>query len=370
MPVRDIVVIGASAGGVETLTRLVRALPANLPAALFVVIHFPQNGVSLLPDILNRNGPLRAIHPQHGENFHTGQIYVAPPNWHMQIRDGKILLDRSARVNNVRPSIDTLFRSAARNFGERVLGVILSGTLGDGVAGLQAIKLAGGVAIVQDPQDAPFSGLPANALEKADVDYVLAQPEIAATIAHLAQGDGGGVNPAPARKKTGRTGKEMQKMDEETENSQIQSDIKRFEKGEMGSTHTVLTCPDCGGVLWELHNGRLIHYRCHVGHVYSPESLIMAHNSEVESALWSAARSLEERAALLRRLASASITRGHLLSAKRFVKSADDAEKNANILRSLLLAGSTLNDEQLFSDELDGEIDNPSTGMDVPSLPQ
>src|SRR5262249_2475817 len=182
---RDIVVVGASAGGVEPLTKLVAGLPRDLPAAVFVVVHLPATTRSFLPNILSRAGALVAVHPEDGAPIRPGHVYVAPPNHHLLVEPGRMRLLAGPRVNRVRPAADPLFRSAARAYGERVTGGVLSGTQDDGAAGLAAIKERGGVAIVQDPADALFSGMPCSALERAPVDRCARAPELADVIMEL-----------------------------------------------------------------------------------------------------------------------------------------------------------------------------------------
>ena len=190
----DIIVVGASAGGVETLCQLVSSLPQDLTAAVFIVLHIPVHGKSMLPTILNRaiakqHGELsllQARHPTDGEVISPGRIYVAPSDKHLLIKDRCIHLARSARENSHRPAIDPLFRTAARSYGQRVVGVILSGLLDDGTAGLAVIKQRGGVAIAQDPEEALYSGMPSSAIENVDVDYILKVGDIAKTLTHLA----------------------------------------------------------------------------------------------------------------------------------------------------------------------------------------
>ncbi len=184
----DIVVIGASTGGVEALTRLVRDLPPGLPASLFVVCHFPGSYRSVLPDILSRSGPLLAKHARDGEPFHPGHIYVAPPDYHMLLAEGQRLqLNHGARENHHRPAVDPLFRSAARTYGRRVIGVVLTGALNDGSAGLLAVRCGGGIAVVQDPADAVAAAMPGNAARIAGADHFVALDRLAPSLVELIQ---------------------------------------------------------------------------------------------------------------------------------------------------------------------------------------
>ena len=187
MPGHDIIVVGASAGGVEALTSLVRDLPPDLPAAVFVVLHFPPHATSMLPAILNRAGTLPAHHAEDGEAIAHGHIYVAPPDRHLLVEQGVVRVVADPRENGHRPAIDPLFRSAARAHGRRVAGVVLSGTLDDGTAGLQAVKTGGGVAIAQDPTEALYPGMPLSAVENVAVDRVLPVAAIAAYLVQLAR---------------------------------------------------------------------------------------------------------------------------------------------------------------------------------------
>jgi two-component system, chemotaxis family, protein-glutamate methylesterase/glutaminase len=182
VPDDAIVVIGASAGGVEAVSTIVRELPVSLPAAVFVTLHFPATGTSFLPRILARMGRLPVMHPRDGERLERGHIYVAPPACHMMLRRGAIRVARGPRENGMRPAIDPLFRSAAAAYADRVVGVVLTGSLDDGTAGLLAIKRAGGIAIVQDPADALFASMPQSAIEHVSVDHVLPRSEIARAI--------------------------------------------------------------------------------------------------------------------------------------------------------------------------------------------
>src|SRR5690349_180578 len=185
MPGHDIIVTRASAGGVEALRAVVAVLPADLPAAVFVVLHIPAQSPSMMPSILSRAGPLPAAHPTDGEPIRPGHIYVAPPDCHLLIDHERVRGVRGPRENRTRPAVDPLFRTAARAYGPRVVAVVLTGTLDDGTAGLQAVKQRGGLAVVQDPRDAMYAGMPRSALQHTPVDYVVPLSEIGPLISRL-----------------------------------------------------------------------------------------------------------------------------------------------------------------------------------------
>lgn len=330
MPTHDIIVIGASAGGVEALAQLVKDLPDDLPAAVFVVVHFPSGGISLLPQILSRAGPLPALHAGDGESIQPGKIYIAPPNFHLLVRPKQIKLSRGPRENSHRPAIDTLFRSAAQAYRQQVVGVVLTGTLDDGTAGLSVIKSCGGIAIVQDPEEAMFNGMPRSAIANVQVDYVLKLTGIASCLNELSRDPIEGVKLMP---------------DETEKEAEIVAQNKAaLERGEHPGHPSPLTCPDCGGVLWELEDGNLIRFRCHVGHAYSIDSLLAEQANGVEQALWTAVRALEEKAALARRMASQASQQQRFISEARFQEQAEEIHQQASIIRQVILQQYQLKD--------------------------
>jgi two-component system, chemotaxis family, protein-glutamate methylesterase/glutaminase len=323
MPDHDIVVVGASAGGVEALADLAASLPADLPAAVFVVLHVPSTGTSALPDILSRHGPLPAGHVKDGEPIENGRIYVAPPDHHVLLRSGHVHLARGPRENGHRPAVDPLFRSAARQYGSRVIGVVLSGALDDGTAGLNAIKTRGGLAIVQEPVDALYSGMPESAQAHVPVDHVEPAAAMGPLLARLTAEPAGEVpHSAP-------------------DDMEVEVEVEGFSleaiEGEHPGRPSGFSCPDCNGVLWEIQDGDLQRFRCRVGHAWSPESLLTQQSEGLEAALWIALRSLEERAALARRLAEPARRRGHTITAGRFEEQAAEAQQAARLIRNLLL---------------------------------
>jgi two-component system, chemotaxis family, protein-glutamate methylesterase/glutaminase len=334
----DIIVMGTSAGGVEALQRLVRDLPADLPAAVFIVVHVSPDSPGLMPAILQTAGNLPVSQPENGEIIELGHIYVAPPDNHMVIDHDIIRVVRGPKENRHRPAIDPLFRSAARYYGSRVIGVILTGMLDDGVAGLLFIKRLGGLAVVQDPASALYPDMPRNALERVkEVDYLVPLTEIGPLLTKL-------VN-------------EMSDLPPEQEKKAITEQLKiednfalsniphREILNEIGKPATI-ACPDCHGTLWEVNDSDLLRFRCRVGHAFSAMSLLEDHAEELESALWSAMRNLAESASLNRRLAERARADNRLLSASSFMESAVEAEQQADLIKKVLLTNKTLGEQK------------------------
>ena len=326
---RDIVVVGGSAGGIEALTALVRGLLPDFPAALFVVVHIPPYSVSHLPQILSRAGALPAVHATDGEPIEPGRIYVAPPDRHLLVRRGWVELTRGPRENHSRPAVDPLFRSAARAYGSRVIGVVLSGSLYDGSLGLMAVKTRGGLAIVQDPREAAVEGMPRSALRLVEADHVLAAAEIAQVLtAHVGE-------PAVETGDTPMADRDEALQTVITEDFAEQAGDDRVEET------TVYTCPDCGGVLWQSGNGKALGFRCHVGHAYGPEILLSQKSEEFESALWASLRLLKEKATLTRQLATRTregANGGRLEVAARIEEQAELDERYARLITEVLEA--------------------------------
>jgi two-component system chemotaxis response regulator CheB len=316
---RDIVVVGASAGGVEALTTVIGGLPAELPASVFVVLHLSPSGFSVLPAILERSGPLPASAARDGEPIERGHVYVAPPDFHMLVDDGCIRLTRGPRENAHRPAIDPLFRSAARSYGERCIGVILSGALDDGAAGLRYLKGRGGLAIVQDPEDALYPGMPTSAAASVDVDAMAPARELAAAIQAAVDSPSSPLG-SPASGATGNGASDAV--------AQPQGRIDVRSEGDAAG----IACPECGGALYERESGALLRFACQVGHVYSPDSLIEGQAHALEGALWTAVRSLEERADLLRRMARRSVRQS---IAERLEQRASDVEEQARVVSAV-----------------------------------
>ena len=287
---RDVIVIGGSAGGTEAVSKLVRALPADLPAAVLVTIHRGLDGPGLLAEILAAAGPLPAAMAEEGQPLERGRIYVAPPDRHLLVGRDHVHVRRGPRENRARPAIDPLFRSAAVNCSSRVIGVVLSGMLNDGSSGLQAIKRCGGLAVVQDPHDAAVPDMPRNALMYAAVDHVLPLAEIAPLLAKLATSS----RPLPPA--------------EMPEEIRLEALIAAQELTVMPDQHRFgplaeLTCPDCHGSMQEIREDGLVRYRCHTGHAFTLEALSLSQGEAWERTLYAAMRAQQEQAILCRRLA-------------------------------------------------------------------
>lgn len=321
-----VVVVGGSAGGVEAMSRLVSHFPRDLPAAVLMVLHIPHNAVSVMPAILRRAGRLPAVHAATREPLREGMIYVAPPDRHMLIRDANVITSFGPRENGHRPAIDPLFRSAADTYRRNAIGVILTGNLDDGTAGLAAIKECGGITIVQDPEDALYPGMPASAAQNVEVDHIVPLDRIASTVMELLDA------PAPPSKKAATNG------DLETEIKKAEMDPS-VEIDEQAGQPSEFTCPECNGGLWEIKEGPMVRYRCRVGHAYSSDSLVGAYGRSVEAALWAALRSLEENAAFAMRLAKRADTMRQTTARERFREQASRASEHATTLRGILAGG-------------------------------
>jgi two-component system chemotaxis response regulator CheB len=324
--VPNIIVIGASAGGIEPLRWIVRNLPPDLQAAIFVVMHVAPLSPSVLPGILTTPGGLTVSAGLDREPIEPSHVYVAEPDLHMLVEPGYVRLTRGPRENRQRPAIDPLFRTAARAYGPRVLGIVLTGMLDDGAQGLQIVKSEGGMTMVQDPREALFSSMPVSALKVTDVDFVLKFAEIPQKIQELVREPWTPVERARARNILAEYPRpEGEKMRED------------FDERVQGKP-SMFTCPDCSGTLWEVQEGDLLRFRCRVGHAFSPGAMRDGYSDSVEGALWTAVRILEESASLERRLAGDAAMRGDQLSADRFTDIAGGREEQAALIRDMLMS--------------------------------
>lgn len=326
----NIIVIGGSAGALGPLIQIAAALPENFPAAIFAVIHTGPDSPGLLPMIIARSCALKVQHAEDGEAVRTGVIYIAPPDRHLLVAGDAMKVVRGPRENRFRPAIDPLFRTAARSYGPRVTGVLLSGVLNDGTYGLMVIKQRGGLAVVQDPQQADYPDMPASAIEDVDVDQVLSAYQIAEFLKDLVlrtqEEDERTMNATPGGKAV-----EADRV-EEPKNDTLDDPPP----GELAP----FTCPDCGGALWEMRNGALTRYRCHVGHALTADVLASGKQEEVEAALWGALRALEENVELSQRLAKRAGDAGHARIAQQHQDHSNDMEQRAELVQRLLRSGS------------------------------
>jgi len=291
MLTRDIIVIGASMGGLDVFKQIVRGLPQDLEASVFLVWHVSPHAPSLLPQILTRAGALPAQHAVDREPIQHGRIYIAPPDYHLLLESTHMRLTHSPKENRFRPALDPLFRSAAYAFGPRVIGVILSGALDDGTAGLWAIKDRGGLALVQRPEEAQQSSMPLSALQHVEIDHCVPTAEIAPLLVKLSR------QPLPTQEE----GPMSAGLAIET---QIGLQQEGLEAGVLQlGTPSVFTCPDCHGTLLRIRNGTLVRFRCHTGHAFSPQSFSAALTDATEDALWNVLRAFDEHIVLLGHLA-------------------------------------------------------------------
>lgn len=321
MAYRDIVVIGASAGSMEALLTVASGLPAHLSAAVLIVLHIPAYAPSKLREILKRVSSLPVVSPQDGDHIVPGHIYVPTPDRHLLAEANRIRVTRGPKENRARPSVDVLFRSAAYSFGPRVTGIVLSGNLGDGTAGLWAVKDRGGIAIVQSPDEAQFPSMPKSALEHVEVDYVLPVADMAATITRLVQ------EPIMTTKRHPNS----ESMGAEIKIA-MGEDALRAGTLELG-TASSLTCPECHGVLMEIKEGPIVRYRCHTGHGFSSDVLFNQMNREIDTNIWNALRAIDEQIILLRKLEQLAKSDGDEMKLLRYHEQFHQLEKSRQLLR-------------------------------------
>lgn len=335
-------VFGASAGGLDPLIEIVSAIPGEANLSVFVVLHVAPSAPSALPGIIARHADFAVVVPVDGMEFLPRHIYVAPPGRHLVLQGNTVHLSYGPKEHGFRPSIDVLFRSAARAVGPRVVGVVLSGGLSDGVTGASAIRSAGGVVLVQDPEEALHPQLPSNAIAAGVASEVLPASGIGPRIAALALevvADWPEVPLEPAGSvltEIRHPGNALLSFAADVR--EIQHDIEAQEQGRRIGDSSMFVCPDCGGVLWEQPVGDVVGYRCHVGHTYSLNELIDKRADEIEHALWTAIRALEEHASLNRRMAARMVDGNGARSnlRERFERRAQDAEEKANHLRGIV----------------------------------
>lgn len=319
---RNIIVIGTSAGGLEALDELIGELPSDLPASIFIVQHMaPENTAEALLHRLNRH---KAFHPKlasDGETFKSGRLYIAPPDYHLLIRKKTLLVTKGARENRYRPAIDPLFRSAAVAHGGHVIGVVLTGMLDDGTAGLIAIKKCGGVTVVQDPADAAYPDMPRNALSNLKVDHCVALAGMGRLLERL-------THDPPGKRK-------LIPQDIRTE-----AEIAERVLSDIGQVNTLgsqvpYNCPNCGGVLWKMAHPDAQRFRCHTGHSFTETALLTSQTEKIEESLWVSLRMLEERRNLLNSMDEKDPRTG---GKRSYAERAKETAVHIERIRSMLLA--------------------------------
>lgn len=330
-----LIVIGASAGGFEAFKKIIRNLPADFDAPVFIVWHMSPDIRGVLPNVLNRENSIYAAHAYDNEDMKPNRIYVAPPDHHMLIEEGKVRITHGPKENRFRPAVDPLFRSAAYTYGNRVIGVILSGALDDGTAGLWSVKHFGGVAIVQDPKDAEVPSMPENALREVEIDHCVTVTELPGLLKRLSK------EPANENTRVMKDERTQTEIKVAGENNASAKDL--FQSGEL----TPYTCPECHGVLAKLSDDKIVRYRCHTGHAYSADTLMAAITEKIEDSLYSAIRGIDESIMLLNHLGDHFAEVNNPKLAAIYFNKAKAAQERAN-----LISKTVLSHEQLSSDKL------------------
>ncbi|MGF6928848.1 two-component system chemotaxis response regulator CheB [Chitinophaga sp. W2I13] len=327
MQTRNIIVIGASAGGFEAIKTITSALPPDFPAAIFIVWHISAEVTGVLPRIINKQKRLPATNAVDKEPVKSGHIYVAPPDRHLILEKGFMRVTRGPKENRFRPAVDPLFRSAAYAYGSRVIGIILSGALDDGTAGLWYIKQRGGLAIVQAPEDAEVPSMPQHAIQEVAVDHVVPVSGIARLLVKLTD------EPLPDG---------VADIQEKDNNEAVRKEIeiavheKLPEAGIVFGELTALSCPECHGVLAAMQEGGRLRYRCHTGHAFSESSLLSAITEDIENNLWNTTRGLEESVNLLNHMGDHFAEINQPALAAMYFKKAKDATGFNEQVRKML----------------------------------
>lgn len=351
---RNIIVIGASAGGFEALKKLVQKLPADLDAAIFIVWHMSPDVRGILPDVLNRLGTVHASNAYDKEPIRMSRIYVAPPDHHLILEDGLIRVTHGPKENRFRPAVDPLFRSAAYEYGRRVIGVILSGALDDGTAGLWRIKANGGLTVVQDPADAEVPSMPENALRGVQIDHCVPIAELGDLLVALSSEE---INE-----------KEEVMKDEKTKiEISIAVDEHALAKNVVDlGVLSPFACPECHGVLTKIMDGSLTRFRCHTGHAYTADALMVSLTEGIEEGLYNAIRGMDESVLLLNHIGDhyAEINQPKLAAA--YFKKAQETEARSSLVRNAVLDHEQLSKEKILGEaEADTAEGDPSKKDEV-----
>ncbi len=318
----NIVVIGTSAGGLEALRQLLKPLKKDLPAALFIVQHLAlTSSTEIHVEILQKHTALLCKAGEDGETIQPGTVYLAPADQHMMFRGNRLHLTRGPRENGFRPAIDTLFRSAAAHHDSRVIGILLTGMLYDGTVGMEAIRRSGGITVVQDPNDAPYPNMPANVLLHMEVDHNLPVAEIGILLEELVH-----------RKTHPHTIPD----DIKAEAAIAERMLAGTQQVEPLGYRSPITCPDCGGILWEMKEGSITRFRCHTGHTHVAESVLLHKDKQLEETLWIALRILEERRNMLVLIAGESRNAGAVK--EMYQSKIEETESHIERIRRLIFS--------------------------------
>lgn len=322
---KDIVVIGASAGGIEALRTLASGLPEDFAGSLFIVMHTAASSPGLLASILERAGALPATCVTERETIEAGRIYVPSPDHHLLLERGSVCVTRGPKENRFRPAVDPLFRSAAQAYGPRVIGIVLTGGLDDGTAGLLAVKQLGGTAVVQDPADALCPSMPRSAMQQVPVDHCVPIAEMASLLVRL-------------------TKEQVEEKEAYTMPDEIKTEVaiareeQPFEAGVLAlGAPSMFACPECHGVLLQIKSEKITRFRCHTGHAYSIQSLMADLEEGIEDALWSAIRAIEEQVLLVQHLAEHAHASGAGASSEKLLDFAHFARQRAELVRQTVL---------------------------------
>ena len=330
MPGHDIIVIGASAGGLKALGAIVGSLPTDIDAAIFIVQHLPADKPSILPKILADVGSLPASHASDGEPIQKGRIYVAPPDYHLLVNQGSMRVVHGPKENRFRPAIDTLFRSAARAYGSRVVGVVLTGYLDDGTVGLQAVKKRGGVAIVQDPKEAEYPSMPKSALRYVKVDRCLPLAEIPHLLVELSK--------QPAAEEEAYPMTEEIEIESKIAEQQMNTQ-ELLENVEAIGTRTTYTCPECNGSIWQVDKSEPLRFRCHTGHSFTADTFLAEQTQNLEKALWSATQIMEDKVMFFRQMSERMGNYNLQSAAAKYEEYAKSLDAEVSLIRGIILNG-------------------------------
>lgn len=333
--IQRIIVMGASTGGFEAFKRIIKKLPPDFSIPIFIVWHMSPNIRGILPGVLNDANSIYAANAYDKEPIRPNRIYVAPPDHHLLVEEGRVRVTRGPKENRFRPAVDPLFRSAAYAYGNRVIGVVLTGALDDGTAGLWRIKYNGGIAIVQDPNDAEVSSMPENALREVNVDFTVPVVRMADLLVDLS--------------KEKITSKAKVMKDEKTKiEIGIAQEENALKKGalDLGEL-SPFTCPECHGVLTKIMEGKLSRFRCHTGHAFSADTLMATLTESIEDSLYSALRGMDECIMLLNHIGDHYAEANNPRLAAVYFKKAKEAEERSGLIRKTVF-----NHEQLSNDKL------------------